>query len=201
MEEKDLQGLWNHSGEKASDYYGEIEGEVLRKAKSQSHSILQKVRRNIIKELVASAVAAVAFPFFIKDNAIIFWLTALVMALAMGFTLKVYLGYLKDIKQINDGNVVTGLEKKARVLSGYIKQVITLVYIFAPIGFMLGLAMTAADHGFTFNEEFGLNEVIIQFVIGIPFLFVTFWGFKKYIHWLYGRHLQSLNELLDGLKG
>lgn len=197
MEEKELKSLWKNTNKGADHYYQEIGPEVLTKAKKNSHDILNQVRKNIIIELVISAICTVVFPLaMLQQDAWKLIVGTVLIVFAMVFTLKEYLGYLKKMKRVNESDIKSALNTRIQILGGWIRRLKRLIYIFTPIGYFFGLAVGMEESG----GDLSTSYFLVKIAFAAPFLLLFVWFINKYLYWLYGKNLKKLEEIYDGLE-
>ena len=115
------------------------------------------------------------------------------MLVAVEFGIKIYAGYLRKIKQLNESALVVSLKKKHSILSHYVKQLNFYLLIFAPLGFVIGFGFALKD------EALNAIQLLISAAIALAFLLLFIWLGRKYIHALYGKHLKSIEEIYQHL--
>jgi hypothetical protein len=200
MEDQDLKNIWQKADRKAVEYYVGIAPEILTKAKKGSHDILARVRKNIIIELWLSAITTVTFPFLLLNNWIVLVTGTLLIGWAMIATLRVYLGYLKQMKAVNEENLLDALSKKVAILSGWVKRVKWMIYFFSTLGYFFGMFIAIAEDGFEMRDWGNPKEILIEATVTLLFLGVFLWLCDRYVHWMYGKKLKKLREILNGLR-
>lgn len=194
MEDNNIKSLWKKSNAQAGQYYGEIEEELIKKASKESQGLFARIRRNIIIELWLSVIVALGFPFFFWHNKMEFAIVATLVIIALAVTFYYYLGYLKQVKDVNEPNVLEALKTKEKILTAYVKRLYWIFYIALPLGFFMGLVFG--------DQEFILFSLktLIQVAVAVPILILVLWLGRKYIHALYGKHLEHLREIIAGLQ-
>lgn len=201
MSELDLNKIWNSDREKARDYYESL-SDVEKLAKQKSDNILNKIRRNILVESVASIILVILVGIaFYNWERLVFWgfLVFIVIVTAMSF--RLYVNFAHSLRDVNQQNILNSLKEYVRITGHYIKRLKVYIYYVTPIGYMVGLAFgTFADAGSETAEQL-LLRIGIGILIGIPILIPMIWFFnKKYIKWLYGRHHEALKQVLENLE-
>ncbi len=199
MEEQDLKNIWHKTDKQAGEYYEGIAPEILKKAKKSSHDILARVRMNIMIELWLSGITTVAFPLLFLNNWILLVSSTLLIVWAMIATLRVYLGYLRRMKAVNEENLLDSLTKKVEILGGWVKRVKRMVFFFSTLGYLFGMFIAVAEDGFVMREWGSPKEILIEAVVTLVFLGLFLLFCERYVHWMYGRKLNRLKEVLNGL--
>ncbi len=201
MQEFDLQKIWKKAEQAANEYYRDIEPEVIRLASQRSNNILRKVLRNSLAELSFTLIFVGFILLFFGSNVYLFWTFLVVGFLAISFSLYIYVELKQKLKAVPQSGLQQALKANIQILSQYINRLYLYTYLFLPIGFYMGTFPGILDH-----EAFGspkmIKELLVITAIGIPLLLLTGWFIKKkYIYWLYGRHLEELEEVLTHLEG
>lgn len=198
MENKDeLQNLWQakQTGDE-SNYYHLIENELIKKAKMKSNDIFSQVRKNMIIELWASGLILLVVPFIFNPQSTLHIIFLILLVISLIISIKVYGSYLTQINRIQSENMLTALKSKAALLRTYIKRLKWYVYFISPVAFYIGFGMSLETHqGFELT-----SELLFKVAFGLPFLGLFIWLMSKYIHALYGKHLEKLEDILIGFE-
>jgi len=189
-----IKDLWKASEKKASAYYQSIEPALLVKAQKKSEDIFTRLRRKTYAELGISAIIALAFPWLFLNNKEAFTGIYIFMVIALGLTTWFYLGFLKKINSIQEHDVFTALIQKETVLSRYVRWQHILSAFSLLLGGFFGLFINM-------EEGTGLLKTGLMILIMLPLLFLAYLLVRRYIHTMYGKHLEELREILEGLKG
>jgi hypothetical protein len=202
MKEFDLKPIWNSDRGKAAEHYGSLE-DIHRLAGKRSDNILNKLRRNIIMELIASVIILLllAVAVYQWDSGLPFWIFAITFAVIGWLSFRLYVRFLRQLREVNQKSILEALREYVRLVGKYIRRMKVLIYYLTPLGYLVGLAVgTFAGHEGTFTLQ---DFLVMGFgaIIGLPFLFVVIWfSTRKYIRWLYGKHYESLKEVLNSLE-
>jgi len=201
MSELDLNKIWDSDRDKARSHYQSL-SDVEKLAKKKSDNVLNKIYRNILIESIFSTIVIVLIGIWLYElDKLVFWAYSVFLIIVVAFSFRLYLNFSKGIKSVNQKKVVDSLREYVRITGHYIKRLKVYIYYVTPAGYLIGLVFGAiADPGKdTFAEI--ITRIGIGSAVGIPFLAVLIWFFnKKYIKWLYGRHYDSLKEILDNLE-
>ncbi|MGB3180442.1 MAG: hypothetical protein WBB45_03580 [Cyclobacteriaceae bacterium] len=189
MNDDELLDLWKAGGKTSQKYYEHIRPEIMEKANTQSNDILNKVRKNIIAETIASVVVAIIMPFFFYHNTAFFFTMLVATAAALAYSLYINRNYLRRIRSVNTHNIIEGLKSRIEILSDYVSRIKRSLYILTPVGFYLGFAFAISEEG-----AFNAQRFSVLVVATSPALFLILWLGKRYIGRLYGRHLTSLQK-------
>jgi len=193
MDDQELFEVWKRKDSNEQKVFNQHKDELADLATAQSQDVFNKIKRNILIEVTISIVVAVFFPAFFYQDPIFFWVMIVIMAASLYLSLKVYLGYLRDLRELNESSIISSLEKKVSILKRYVKQLYILVWVFTPIGFYFGLAYSVE------YDELIWSQVLIVFGVSLPFLALTVWLVTKYVHAMYGRHLKKVEKIYQDL--
>jgi hypothetical protein len=194
MDEKELFEAWKGTDKNESQVFEQHKDEFIQLAQKQSNDIFSKIKRNIVWEGVLSIIVGVSFPVLFLSNPIFFWIIIVLIVVALLVGINVYGKYWRDMKQLDDSSLIVSLEKKLAILTRYIKQLKIYLYLFMPLGFVVGVAFALKQ------EEIDLTRMIVIIAVTLPFLGIMLWLGKKYIHALYGKHLKNIEGIYKGLK-
>jgi len=195
MNENELFEAWEERTSNEQKKLQETQVQLKNIAQLKSADIFQKIYRNMIWELIITIPLTVVFPFLFWNDNVFFWLILALCIVSILIAARIYLGYIRDLKRINDENLIDSLEKKIKVLNRYVKQLNLTTILLGPIGFGVGVSFGLKP------GEIDLAGLLILSLICIPVLFLLVWLSKKYIHQLYGKHLNYLKEMYASLIG
>lgn len=201
MSELDLNKIWNSDQEKAREHYESL-SDVEKLAKQKSDNILNKIRRNILMESIASVIIVILVGMaFYEWERLVFWGFIIFIVIVTILSFRLYLNFTHSLRDVNQRNVLNSLKEYVRITGHYIKRLKIYIYYLTPIGYLVGLTFgTFADPGGDTTEQL-LMRIGFGILIGIPILIPIIWFFnKKYIKWLYGRHHEALKRLLENLE-
>lgn len=192
-ENDDLIGLWKSSDQ--SDKKMETTISQLNEGyyKKQGNDIFQRIRKNMVVELWASAIATVAFPFLFKGEPFFWWLAGL-MAIAVVVTVRIYGSYFRSIQQIHEGSIVDSLRKKKEVLGKYLKRMHLTNYILVPLSATVGYFRSDTDMEW-FTGEFYVALALIAATSVVLIILI-----RLYIQALYGKYYEQVTEMLNRME-
>lgn len=201
MSELDLNKIWDSDRDKARDHYESL-SDVEKLAKKKSDNVLNKIYRNILIESVFSFILVVLIGIaFYEWERLVFWGYTVFIVIVIAFSFRLYLNFARGIKNVNQKKVVNSLREYIRITGHYIKRLKVYIYYVTPSGYLIGLGF-----GILSNPDIGsVSDMLIRLgigsAVGIPFLALMIWFInKKYIKWLYGRHYDSLKQILENLE-
>lgn len=201
MSELDLNKIWNSDRKKARDHYESL-SDVEKLARQKSDNILNKIRRNILMESIASVILVILVGIaFYKWEMLVFWGFIVFIIIVMILSFRLYLNFARSLQEVNQQDVLNSLKEYVRITGHYIKRLKVYIYYVTPVGYLVGLTFgTFADAGSDTTEQL-LIRIGIGVLIGIPILVPIIWFInKKYIKWLYGKHYEALKKVLDNLQ-
>lgn len=190
-EDKELFGLWKSSDEKEKKMRSDLTLHSLDHYQKKSNDIFGRIRRNMLIELVASAVAAVALPYAFRNAHYFGWLV-LLMAVAVLLTVYIYGGYFKEIRDLNAGSIRESLERKHSILKRYIRRLYIINYTLVPVAAFAGVLMKTGPELFEQTEPL-LVILGILAVLSVIMMFLI----RLYINALYGKHYKRVTKLLE----
>ncbi|NRB46271.1 MAG: hypothetical protein HRU41_01265 [Saprospiraceae bacterium] len=199
MEEFDLNAIWKNSDKEASDYYDQLEGEVMRMARQRSSNIIQRMKQNALIELIAGIALWIGLFFFFAENPLIGYLLGGGILLYLGTGYSVY-RMLKKFRSINTKNVKESVAGYLQLFRKSYQRTKILLYIVMPIGYTLGFMMGFIEAGGDWSDMVQPWTLLIilgvsAVVLGVIVWFVT----RKYMHWMYGQYIEELQEVHDNL--
>ena len=197
MEDKELFDIWKKNDQQETVVYEKYKEEYTQLVKAQSHDIFKKISRNVWLELICTIASFFVFVGLIlkyygmQNTPFYGFVFVAVLFIIVILSVWLYGKYLKDVKSINEVNIVDSLKKKIAILSNYIKR-LNIFYAFSfVVGFVFGL-YTSIE-----NKGFHLFRFLRFLGISIPIILVCIWLGKKYIHALYGKHLVSIKKIYE----
>lgn len=195
----DLEKLWQDSDHQAESHYDQISDEVEQKAKDKSGSLLQKIRYNMRAELYVAVLMLAGFSFYFWGNPVGFVFFLLFSGIVLGFSWNLYRRMDKAIGGIAAENVVDSLTDQIAVLRSYVARMKWFIYFAVPIGYIFGFLLRfLKTSGF---EELFTAKMLYGLVISIVLQVIFVWfANTKYIYWLYEKHVDDMQEVLDSLK-
>ncbi len=201
MSEPDLNKIWNSDRDKARDHYESL-SDVEKLAKKKSDNVLNKIYRNILVESVFSLIVVVLLGIaFYEWEKIVFWGYTVFTVIVVAISMRLYLNFSRRMKNVNQKKVVNSLREYVRITGHYIKRVKAYIYYVTPAGYLTGLVFGILSSPGVDSINEILTRIGIGSAVGIPFLALMIWFInKKYIKWLYGRHYDSLKQILENLE-
>lgn len=199
MEEFDLNAIWKNSDKEASDYYHQLEGDVMQMARQRSSSIIQRMKQNALIELIAGIVLWLGLFYFFAENPLIGYLLGGGILLYLGTGYSVY-RMLKKFRSINTKNVKESVAGYLQLFRKSSQRTKILLYIVMPLGYTLGFMMGFIEAGGDWSDMASPWKLLLilgisAVVLGIIMWFVT----RKYMHWMYGQYIEELQEVHDNL--
>lgn len=185
-EDKELFDVWQ-----SAEPTAELDTIAPKAFLGKSRDIFRKIKRNMITELIVSAFIAVYAPLLFQDNPTSFWFMVVLMVIAVAVTIKIYGNYFIRMRDLNEPALIDSLKAKESILSTYVRRLKMTVYVLAPISFIAAQFFPLHNEG-----DHNLNEILLSTAVGIPILLFFMWLMLKYIHWLYGKYLVELRNLI-----
>lgn len=200
MSELDLNKLWN-SDDKPQEHYRRVCDSVEALARKNSSNILKKIERKTKIEVYVSIfiIVAVGYYLFAFDSRTLYGYIPLI-AVVSWFSFRLYFRLRKQIRVVNQSNVITALQSYIRIMNQYVKRSRFYVYIFTPLGFVVGLMMGMMQNEIPLELEAILIFAGTMLVVGVPMVLIMIWLFgKKYYGWMYQSHINQFQEVLNSL--
>ncbi len=96
-------------------------------------------------------------------------------------------------------NIVDSMTEQVAVLRSYVARMKWFVYFAVPVGYTFGfllrfLKTSGIEELFTIGMLYG---IIISIILQVIFIW---FANTKYIYWLYEKHVDDMQEVLDSLK-
>lgn len=203
MELEELKSIWKNS-EPAFQPKGE--NEIASMLKGKSVSIVDKLKRNVLFELIFTIVVGIGLLVYALSlpSGAAKWLSISFILMCLAYTI-VYVKKLILLNRFNSvnenirGNLVSLIESVTSYLKFY-KRSYTILY---PVYFCLGLLFAGIERGAeAFFENLAKPRTLLLLTAMGGLLFflstrVANWYLKK----LYGNHLEKLKSLLSDIHG
>ena len=200
MELDELKNIWKNR----DTFQPKPESEILVMLKGKSSSIIDKLKRNLLLELVFTSVAFLVLLYysFTLQNGALKWSFIAFLILFSGYIIY-YLKQLNVFRQFrtSDENLRTNLENLIHDLDKYLRFYKMSYSLLYPIFFMLILLFVIMDRGMDgFLASMMEIKMILYmlFLIGV-FLASSLWFTNWYLNKLYGNHVEKLKELLNDI--
>ena len=123
MEDNELFEIWKKKDHQEKKVYNKYKEKYYQLLEQKSNDIFNKIRRNVLIELVftiISILSFILFPFISYHKAMpmpfYFKIMCFISLIASLFSIYLYLTYLKKIKFINEISIVDSLKKKLSIL-------------------------------------------------------------------------------------
>jgi len=200
MKEFDINDAWKNSDKQAEEYYSQIKSEVMELAQKKSESILDKLKRTIIWEWVATFITFLVVLILFRESPN-FWIGVISCAVLLAVTAIPYYKLWIDLKNTPTQNMVTCLQSYIKILDGFIQKVKLLFWLMLPIGFFIGLYLHM-EPGATFDiSKIEWGKLAITVVFAAVFIALVLWSsIKFYMPKLYGNPKREFQEILKSLK-
>ncbi|MEM7658315.1 MAG: hypothetical protein AAF399_19470 [Bacteroidota bacterium] len=202
MKEFDWQQVWEQQSGQAEEYFAQIDPELEAISRQRSQGVTQHIIRNSSWELGLTLLMSVSFPFLMPMGSMAFWVMTIGIAVIALVSVWLYLGLHRQLRMVPQADVLTAVREKIRIIRAFMRHLDLFMYIFFPVGFLVGFISGLLNNtDLPVSNEFWMI-VGTSLLLFLPLMFALVWVFKKtYIHWLYGKHLQRLEEVLRGLEG
>lgn len=194
MNDHELFAAWQDHDKEEQKLYQTLRGEFSDIARQKSNDIFRVIQRNIYLESIMGVLASGAILWKFWEYTLFFSLLALLIIGAVIIGGRVYLKYLVELRKVHSRSIKKELGAKRKILSRYIKQQLFYTYVFLPSGYFLGAAYALK------GEDLDTQSILILVSVLIVSLILLIWLAKKYIHFTYGRHLISIDTIIEGFE-
>lgn len=171
--------------------------EIASLLKHDALSVVQKLKRSLVAELVVSILflCLCCYMIFFNDYWIYFMFFTTFSIIGLAFTLVLYVLLKKTNSLTTDGNVKHNLEQLVAVLDEYVRRYLQLTLILLPICFVFGVWLSYND-----DEQvlmpLAWDRIIYLFLAMMILAAGVFYFTKWYLEQLYGTYLAQLKDLL-----
>lgn len=199
MEEFDLNAIWKSSDKEASNYYHQLESQVMQMARQRSSSIIQRMKKNALIELIAGIAMWAGLFYFFAKNPLIGYLLGAGVLLYLGTGYAIY-RMLKRFRSINTKNVKESVAGYVQLFRKAYQRSKILLYIVLPIGYTLGFMMGYLEAGGDWSDMASPLKLTIIILISVAIMAVFIWfTTRKYMYWMYGQYIEELQEVYNKL--
>lgn len=202
MEIEDLKDIWK---KQSANFEKKNETELAGMLKGRSRSIITRLKRNVLFELIFTFLGGLALLTYALtlSTGSLKWTSISIIVLFAVYSLY-YIKKLRLLASFESGNdnLKTSLQRLIHDLRTYLRFYRRSYSILYPTYFFIFLLFTALEHGATgFIHRLAQPEIFITLVLGAGFFFVlSTWLTTWYLKKLYGNHLEKLEGLLKELE-
>jgi len=198
MEIEDLKEIWKNQ---SAGFVKKNETELAGMLKGRSRSIVTRLKRNVLFELIFTFLGGLALLTYALalPSGSLKWTSISIIVLFAIYSLY----YIKKLRLLNtfeskNDNLKTGLQRLIADLRMYLKFYRRSYAILYPTYFFIFLLFTAIEQGTTgFLQVMSRPEIFITLVLGAGVFFViSTWLTSWYLKKLYGDHLEKLEGIL-----
>lgn len=200
MELDELKNIWKNR----DTFQPKLESEILAMLKGKSSSIIDKLKRNLLFELIFTSAAFLVLLYysFTLQTGALKWSFIAFLVLFSGYIIY----YIKQLNvfrhfRTSDENLRTNLENLVHDMDKYLRFYKMSYSLLYPIFLMLILLFVIMDRGMDgFLDSIMELKMILYllFLIGV-FLASSLWFTNWYLNKLYGNHVEKLKELLNDI--
>jgi hypothetical protein len=199
MELEDLKSIWQKQN---AGFPKKGEAEIALMLNGNSKSIIQKLKRSVLIEMIFTLIAGLALLVYALTlpAGALKWASISILIIFVAYT--VY--YLKKLRLLNsfdassNKTVRANLEALVTKLSSYLRYYRLSYTILYPVYFFLGIIFGGLGRGKEHFVDVLSNPKTILYLAGIALLFYfsSTWLVKWLLKKLYGNHLEKLKKLL-----
>lgn len=197
MSSPDFNDLWNASTADAHTHFSRIHQRLDASVKRQSKGVLDRVLRNSLGELVVTVLLCLIMMRMGKEEGIPFEPLLVVTVVATCFAAYLYLKLRKEIQSVQTQSIKENLGTHVSILRRFVNRLNSYLLYLMPVSYLVGIALSGMKGQWPI-EDWGayLKTMGIAALVGIPILVLLIWATRKYyVHALYGRHLEELEQL------
>jgi hypothetical protein len=201
MELEDLKSIWKKG---TPTFQPKNEQEIAMMLKGKSMSIIEKLKRSVLFELIFTIVVSAALIIYAVslETGAVKWTSISLLLMFLAYTIYYIkkLILLNRVRRINE-NLHDSIYQLTVSLTSYLKFYKNSYAILYPIFFVLGLLFGAIERGPEKYLEYISKPKIIAFLVimAVVFFFVSTWMANWFLKKLYGNHLEKLKGLLKEL--
>ena len=199
MQEFDLKAIWDMEQQPAHTYYRSIEPKLMDLAKQRSKNILAQLKKNVLTESMLGILIWLVVLYLLSGHS---YFTGVLIFVVLVYTISIYHAYqlFQQIKTINASDIRQSLTALIKIFKKAYNRSRILLYLFLPLGYIIGF-MAGWSRTFAtpiFNPDW--QTALPIFMVSILLLISLIWfSSQKYMKWMYGRHIQRLEEILQSL--
>lgn len=196
MELDDLKNIWKQN----PPFPNKNAEEISAMLKSNSTSIIEKLKRNVWFELIFTDVVGVALLIyaFTIPHGRIKWTIISILVVFFLYTFY-FIKKLLLLNRFDQGkDIKSNLELLAAQLTSYLSFYKKSYAILYPVYFIIGLLFVAVEKGMdVFLDSITRPKSLVYLIsMSLVFLFSSTWFVRWYLQKLYGNHVEKLKSLL-----
>lgn len=201
MELDDLKNIWKQN----PPYPHKNAEEIATMLKSNSTSIIEKLKRNVWIELIFTDVVGVVLLIyaFTIPHGRIKWMIISILVVFFLYTFY-FIKKLLLLNRFEHGkDIKSNLELLAAQLTSYLSFYKKSYAILYPVYFVIGLLFVAVEKGMdVFLDSITRPKSLFYLIsMSLVFLFSSTWFVRWYLQKLYGNHVEKLKNLLAEIEG
>lgn len=191
MNDEQMFALWNYVLNKSNI----TEEEIISIANRKSTGIFNKIRFNIVFELLLNVISCFVILYFIHNHEEDSFIISLILFSSyMILIVWFYLKYYFRLDRINEKNIINSIKQKIDILNRYINTLKLYNLFIGPLIYFFCLYLVFKNSELT---HWTILEICFFSVLG---LMVAKLIEKEMIFNLYGKHLERLQDIYFGMK-
>lgn len=195
MQEFNLKDIWENADARAETWYRKLRPELEAMARRKNDSVLQRIRRLVLGEVVFSVVVLALAAYYLRDLPTpLFVLTILFFIGVMAISYRYYMQFSQEIGRVPTLNIVESTSEYLRILSNYKNRLLRLSITLMPIGLVVGFF---AGFGAGANNDFSALQDLKFWIISIVALTIVAWPSYLLTKWYYRFFLGSKEKELE----
>lgn len=201
MKEFDLKSIWEEAGHEATAWYDHLRPDLIAKARKQSNSVLYKLKRFAMIELISGVVFTIVALIYMRH--LPYWLlgtTFLFLSSLIYISYRQYWAFKKQVALVPTLNIIASTTTYLHLITDYRKRSTRLAILITPlvivIGLFLGYVMNGQDR-FTkiLNTEILITLGLTLILLSVIIILTTKWYYNFFI----GSKEKELQFVLDSL--
>ena len=202
MQEFDLKDIWEGAGAGAEAWYKELRPELVAMARKKNDSVLQRIRRLVLQEVIFSLVVFAFAVYYLRDIPLALYLLMIVFFLGvMAISYRYYMQFSREIAQVPTMNIVESTSSYLRILSNYKNRLIRLSIALMPVGLIVGFLAgfgAGSENDFSALQKplFWVISIVALGIIAGPTYLFTRWYYRFFL----GSKEKELEQVLERLR-
>ena len=202
MQEFDLKNIWDSTDAGAARWYRELPPELVAIAQKKNDSVMARIRRLVLAEIVFAVVVLGAAVYFMRSLPTLFYASIIVFfVLVIILSYRYYRQFSQEIEQVPALNIVKSTAAYLRILGDYKNRLIRMSIALMPVGLIAGFFAgfgVGAENDFSALQEpkLWLISAVALILVAIPSYLLTKWYYRFFL----GSKEKELEQVLARLR-
>ncbi len=202
MKEFDLKSIWDGADQQAEQWYQHLRPELIAKAKKQNDSVLHKIQRLTMMEIITGGISLLVLLYFIRAMSV--WIiggTGIVFLCLIYISFHQYRLFKQKADQVPTLNILASTEAYLKLINDYRKRLNRIAVLLMPFSILLGLFLgfhlnDVNDYSSFFKLKTWVILLPILLVLSVVSIYLTKWYYSYFI----GSREKELQTVVDSLK-